>query len=109
MFGGIAAVVFLIVTIQLSGTLLLISALGVVLMLVGAVLLALFSWSDRVIHLFNRIFNSKYLSRFTGGLMGKLEDYKQSAQRTRKAIPEIAGITLMCWILKGFEWFFLGF
>jgi uncharacterized membrane protein YdbT with pleckstrin-like domain len=81
-FGGILAVVFLIETIQLNGTLLWVSAIGVVLMLVGAVLLALFSWSDRVIHLFDRIFNSKYLARFTGGLMGKLGECKQSAQHT---------------------------
>ncbi|MGD6810886.1 MAG: lysylphosphatidylglycerol synthase transmembrane domain-containing protein [Candidatus Bathyarchaeia archaeon] len=107
-FGGILAVVFLIETIQLSGTLLWISVLGVVLMLVGAVLLALLSWSDRVLRLFNRIFNSKFLARFTGGLMGKLEEYKQSANHTRKSIPEIAGLTMLCWLLKGFEWYFLG-
>jgi uncharacterized protein (TIRG00374 family) len=107
-FGGILAVVFLIVTINLSGTLLWISSLGVVLMLAGALLLALLSWSDRVIRLFNRIANSKYLARFTGGLMGKLEEYKQSAHRTRNAIPEIALLTMFCWILKGFEWWFLG-
>lgn len=107
-FGGILAVAFLIETIQLSGSLLWISVVGVVLMLVGAVLLALLSWSDRVLHLFNRIFNSKYLARFTGGLMGKLEDYKQSAHHTRKSIPEIACLTMLCWILKGFEWYFLG-
>jgi uncharacterized protein (TIRG00374 family) len=40
--------------------------------------------------------------------MGKLEEYKQSAVRTRKAIPEIAVITMSCWILKGFEWYFIG-
>ncbi len=107
-FGGILAVIFLIETIQLSGTLLWISALGVVLMLVGAVLLALLSWSDRVLRLFNRIFNSKYLARFTGGLIGKLEEYKHNARHTRKSIPEIAAITMLCWILKGFEWYFLG-
>jgi uncharacterized protein (TIRG00374 family) len=107
-FGGVLAVIFLIVTINLSGTLLWVSSLGVVLMLVGAVLLALLTWSDRVIRLFNRIANSKYLVRFTGGLMGKLEEYKQSAHRTRRAIPEIAFLTLLCWFLKGFEWYFLG-
>jgi glycosyltransferase 2 family protein len=107
-FGGILAVVFLIETIQLSGTLLWVSIVGVALMLVGAILLALFSWSDRVIHIFNRISNSKYLARFTGGLMGKLEEYKQSAQHTRKSIPEIAALTMLCWTLKGFEWYFLG-
>ncbi len=106
--GGVLAVIFLIVTINLSGTLLWVSSLGVVLMLVGAVLLALLTWSDRVIRLFNRIANSKYLARFTGGLMGKLEEYKQSARRTRRAIPEIAFLTLLCWFLKGFEWYFLG-
>jgi len=40
--------------------------------------------------------------------MGKLEEYKQSARKTQKAIPEITLLTLMCWILKGFEWNFLG-
>ena len=107
-FGGILAVIYLIATVNLGGTLLWISALGVVLMLVGAVLLALLSWSERVIHLFNRVVNSKYLARFTGGLMGKLEEYRESAHRTRKAIPEIAFLTMLCWVLKGFEWYFLG-
>jgi uncharacterized protein (TIRG00374 family) len=107
-FGGILAVTYLIVTVNLGGTLLWVSALGVVLMLVGAVLLALLSWSERVIRLFNRIANSKYLARFTGGLMGKLEEYRESAHRTRKAIPEIAALTMLCWVLKGFEWYFLG-
>ena len=40
--------------------------------------------------------------------MGKLEDYKESARKTRKAIPEIVLLTMLCWILKGFEWYFLG-
>jgi uncharacterized protein (TIRG00374 family) len=40
--------------------------------------------------------------------MGKLEEYKDSSKKTRKAIPEIVGLTMICWILKGFEWYFLG-
>ena len=40
--------------------------------------------------------------------MGKLEEYKDSAQKTHKAIPEISLLTFACWILKGFEWYFLG-
>ncbi len=107
-FGGVLAVTFLVETVHLSGFLLWISALGIVLMLVGAILLALLSWSDRVIRVFNRIANSKYLARFTGGLISKLEEYKQSAHRTRKSIPEIAALTAACWLLKGFEWYFLG-
>ena len=40
--------------------------------------------------------------------MGKLEEYKESSHSTRRAIPEITILTFACWILKGFEWYFLG-
>ena len=40
--------------------------------------------------------------------MGKLEEYKESSNSTQKAIPEILGLTMVCWIIKGFEWYFLG-
>jgi uncharacterized protein (TIRG00374 family) len=85
-----------------------VAALGITLMLVGAIVLALFTWSKRAISLFDKIANSRYLRRFTGGLMGKLEEYKQSSHSTRCAIPEISILTFACWILKGFEWWFLG-
>lgn len=110
-FGGVLALIFLVETVDLLAadrTLFILSSLGVALMLVGAVFLAALTWSQRVISLFNRIVNSRFLSRFTGGLIGRIEEYKQSAQRTRKAIPEIAFLTSVCWILKGFEWYFLG-
>jgi uncharacterized protein (TIRG00374 family) len=85
-----------------------IAGLGIGLMLTGAVILALFTWSKRAISIFDRIANSRYLKRFTGGLMGKLEEYKESSHSTRRAIPEISILTFACWILKGFEWYFLG-
>jgi glycosyltransferase 2 family protein len=81
--------------------------LGIALMAAGAALLAAFSWSERAISIFDRIANSKYLKRFTGGIMGKLEEYKDSAQNTRSEIPKIFLMSLPCWILKGFEWYFL--
>jgi glycosyltransferase 2 family protein len=87
---------------------LLIAGLGIGLMLVGAIVLALFTWSKRAISVFDRIAKSRYLKRFTGGLMGKLEEYKESSHSTRSAIPEIILLTMLCWILKGFEWWFLG-
>ena len=86
---------------------LLMAALGVALMLTGAILLAALTWSERAISLFNRIANWRFLKKLTGGLMGKLEEYQESSRRNRKAIPEILGLTMLCWILKGFEWYFL--
>jgi len=86
----------------------LIAGFGIGLMLLGATVLALFTWSKKAINIFNKIVNIRFIKRFTGGLISKLEEYKDSAHNTQKAIPEILGLTLICWILKGFEWWFLG-
>ncbi len=107
--GGVGALIFLVQTVHLEAWQFGIAALGVGLMLTGAIVLAAMSWSARVIALVNRIANWRFLKRFTGGIMGKLEEYKDSAQKTRRAIPEIIFITMLCWILKGFEWYFLGY
>jgi glycosyltransferase 2 family protein len=121
--GGIGAVILLVTTVprstwddvfkhvQIAGVNagLLIAILGISLMAVGAAILAAFTWSKRAISIFDKIANSRYLKRFTGGIMGKLEEYKESSSSTSKAIPEIVGLTVLCWILKGFEWWFLGY
>jgi uncharacterized protein (TIRG00374 family) len=117
--GGVGAVVFLVQIVppqnwNMFGSFagvnlgLFIAGIGIALMLTGALVLAAFTWSQKAMGLFDRIANSRFLKRFTGGIMGKLEEYKDSAQKTRRAIPEIAVITLACWVLKGFEWYFLG-
>lgn len=119
--GGICAIIYLVKYVPTSvwnhlfptqilgvNVGLLIAVLGVALMMTGASVLAAFTWSKRAISLFDRIANSRYLKRFTGGLMGKLEEYKESSHSTSRAIPEIILLTAACWILKGFEWYFLG-
>ena len=119
--GGLGAVIFLVQTVpaQTWNTLfpqtvaginigILVAGLGISLMLVGAVVLAAFTWSKRAITIFDRLTNLKFLKRFTGGLMDKLEEYKESSHSTRRVIPEIIGLTMICWILKGLEWYFLG-
>jgi glycosyltransferase 2 family protein len=119
--GGVGAVIYLVNMVPLAtwnelfpGSLLginigiIVAALGIALMLTGAIVLAAFTWSKRAIGLFDRIANWRFLKRFTGGIMGKLEEYKDSSQSTQRAIPEILGLTMVCWILKGFEWYFIG-
>ncbi|MCW4009331.1 MAG: flippase-like domain-containing protein [Candidatus Bathyarchaeota archaeon] len=117
--GGVGAVIFLLQVVPFSrwqqefptflgvNSGLFVAGLGITLMLIGAIILAAFTWSKRAISLFNRIANWRFLKRFTGGLIGKLEEFKESSQKNRKAIPEILGLTMACWILKGFEWYFL--
>jgi len=120
--GGIGAVIYLVKFVPTSvwnqlfptqilgvNVGLLIAALGIGLMMAGAIILAAFTWSKRAISLFDRIANSRLLKRFAGGLMGRLEEYKESAHSTGRAIPEIVILTVACWIIKGFEWYFLGY
>ncbi len=120
--GGVGAIIFLVTYVpaetwnsvfnaQIAGINvgLLVALLGVSLMMVGALVLAAFTWSKRAISIFDKIAKWKLIKRFTGGLIGKLEEYKESSSSTSKAIPEIIALTMACWILKGFEWWFLGY
>jgi len=120
--GGVGAIIYLVKFVptqtwntifptQIAGVNvgLIIAVLGVSLMMFGAIILAAFTWSKRAISIFDRIANTRYLKRFTGGLMGRLEEYKESSNSTSKAIPEIVILTAACWIIKGFEWYFLGY
>lgn len=115
--GGIGAVFFLIefvtpaswqafqVATGING--LIVAGLGIALMLVGALVLAAITWSEKALAIFSRIANWRFLKRFTGGLVGKLGEFRDSSKQNSKAIPEIIGLTLVCWVLKGFEWYFL--
>lgn len=120
--GGVGAVLYLVNTVPIAtwntlfpGTLfginigIIVAAFGIALMLTGAIVLAAITWSKRAITLFNRIANWRFLKRFTGGIMSKLEEYKESSHSTQKAIPAILGLTMICWVLKGLEWLFLGY
>jgi len=120
--GGIGAVILLVTTVpkntwnsifptQIAGINIgiLVAVLGISLMMAGAIILAAFTWSQRAISIFDRIANWRFLKKFAGGLMGKLEEYKESSGATGKAIPEILVLSASCWILKGFEWWFLGY
>ena len=119
--GGVGAVILLVETVPtatwdalfpqtIAGVNIgiIIAVLGIALMLVGAIVLAAFTWSERAIAIFDRIANWRFLKRFSGGILGKLEEYKESAHSTQRAIPEILALTMVCWFLKGFEWYFLG-
>jgi uncharacterized protein (TIRG00374 family) len=106
--GGAAAIAFLLSRAPLPRQILVLAAIGIGLMMLGAFALAALIWSPRLGALFKRIAASKYLVRFTGRFVSKLEEFGEHAMKTRSSIPLIAVITLLSWILKGFEWYFLG-
>jgi len=106
--GGALALVFLLNQTKITGELLWIGALGIGLMLLGGFALAAIIWSPKIAVLIEKIAGSRFLVRFTGGIMGKLEEFGRNAMRIQSAVPEIALFSVCSWILKGFEWYFLG-
>jgi glycosyltransferase 2 family protein len=106
--GGVLALVFLLNRTSMTRELFWIGLIGVGLMLLGAFVLAAIIWSPRTAGLIRKIAGSKLLARHTAGVMAKLEEFGENAMKTRSGIPEIALISTLSWIFKGFEWYFLG-
>jgi hypothetical protein len=106
--GGALALIFLLNQASMTRELFWVGFVGIGLMLLGGFVLAAIIWSPRAAALIRKIAGSKLLARFTAGIMAKLEEFGENAMKTRNAIPEIALISTLSWILKGFEWYFLG-
>jgi glycosyltransferase 2 family protein len=106
--GGALALVFLLNQMSMTRELFWIGLIGIGLMLLGGFVLAAIIWSPRAAALIREIAGSKLLVRFTHGIMTKLEEFGKNAMKTRSGIPEIALISTLSWVLKGFEWYFLG-
>jgi hypothetical protein len=106
--GGALALIFLLNQTNLTRELFWIASIGIGLMLLGGFALAAIIWFRRTANLIRRIAGFKPISRFTARIIGKLESFAENAIKTRSAIPEIAFITFLSWIMKGFEWYYLG-
>ena len=106
--GGALAVIFLFNRTSFPPQLVWIGSIGIGLMMLGGFALAAIIWSPRTAGLIRRIANWKLLAQFTRGMMAKLDEFGENATKTRSAIPEILIITILSWVLKGFEWYFLG-
>ncbi len=106
--GGALALIYLFNQAIFTREVLWIGAIGVGLMLLGGFALAAIIWSPRAAAIIRKIAGWRFLARFTKGIMGKLEEFGENAMKTRSVIPEITVISTLSWVLKGFEWYFLG-
>jgi uncharacterized protein (TIRG00374 family) len=106
--GGALALIFLFNRTSFPQQLVWVGSIGIGLMLLGGFTLAAIIWSPRSAALIRRIANWKLLAHFTRGMMAKLDQFGENAAKTRSAIPEILIISMLSWVLKGFEWYFLG-
>jgi len=106
--GGALALIYLLKFATFSPELVWIGAIGVGLMMLGGVTLAALIWSPRLAAVIRKIVDSKLLGKFMHRISARLDEFAANAMKTRAAIPEILGITILSWILKGCEWYFLG-
>jgi len=106
--GGALALIFLLNLTSLTRELVWVGVIGVGLMMLGGFALAAIIWSPRAAGTIRKIAGWKIIARFTSPIMGKLEEFGENAMKTRSLIPEITLFSVTCWILKGFEWYFLG-
>jgi hypothetical protein len=106
--GGAFALLYLLNHTSLTPELLWISSIGIGLMLLGGFALAAIIWSPRTASLIRKIASLNVVARFTTGIIRKLDEFRENAMKTQSAIPMIIFITSLSWILKGFEWYFLG-
>ncbi len=106
--GGIMAVIFLLYETHLTHEVFALVSVGVGLMLVGGLVLAAIIWCPTVASLFRKVVSSKLIVRYMSRVVMKFEMFEENALKIRNAIPEIALISLLSWVAKGFEWYFLG-
>ena len=106
--GGAGAVIFLLSRTSLPRQIIVIAVAGIGLMMLGSFVLAALIWSPSIAAWIRQIAAKRYLARVTGRFVSKLEEFGANAMKTRRAIPMIMLITLLSWMLKGFEWYFLG-
>jgi len=106
--GGAGAVMFLLSRASLPRQIIVIAIGGIGLMMLGSFVLAALIWSPTIAAWIRQVAAKRYLARFTARFLSKLEEFGDNAMKTRGAIPMITLITLLSWMLKGFEWYFLG-
>lgn len=96
------AVLGILFFISFFKNLLPLAVLGVAVMVLGAVSIVLILRMGRIPNLLGKI---PFMKRFLSKL---LEAQTSAKQLGRKIIVELVAFTLILWVVKGFEWYFIG-
>ncbi|MEM2122322.1 MAG: lysylphosphatidylglycerol synthase transmembrane domain-containing protein [Candidatus Bathyarchaeia archaeon] len=108
MFGGAIAIAYLASEIQLSRSLFILSIVGVALMLLGSGLIAAAMWWRKAGGILEFICRIPLLDRLGAPLLDKISEFQREAVKVKVVIHEITLLTVASWIVKGFEWYFIG-
>jgi uncharacterized protein (TIRG00374 family) len=108
MVGGILALVYLVSIVNLSGDILIISAFGIALMLFGAILIFIIMWWSKAIKLIMIFERIPFIGKITKIVSSKILAFQKEAYKLKNLIAPILILTLISWVVKGVEWYFIG-
>ena len=108
MIGGAMAIAYLTSKVKLSQDIFILSIIAVILMLIGSGLIALAMWWRKAARIFEHMYRIPLLGRLASLLMGRILEFQKEAEKVKSVIHEITLLTVASWIVKGFEWYFIG-
>ncbi|MBS7656149.1 flippase-like domain-containing protein [Candidatus Bathyarchaeota archaeon] len=108
MIGGLMAAFYLASKVYLAKELLALSILGIALMFLGGLAIALSMWSKRLYGVIKAFSCKPLIGKIISYLLSKTLSFQSEAEKFKSAIPIVAVLTLISWIIKGLEWFFIG-
>lgn len=108
MVGGVIAMGYLVSRVEVSREILIISIIGMVLMCIGSVVIAASMWSKRLTGFLTFLTRLPLINRVFKALFVKIKDFQDSSSKVKEGIFEITVLSLVSWVVKGVEWWFIG-
>jgi hypothetical protein len=106
--GSIGALVFLAYVVELNPTVLYLTISGILLVLVFTCLMAFALWSKKAIHVVKLLTKIPLIGKLIKSILNEIEEFQHEAKIMRSLYPQLIGLTLITWLLKGLEWTFIG-
>jgi len=106
--GSVLAVIFLSSIIKIDAALLWLVALGITIVVIFAFLMAFMLWSKKAEGIICHLVKIPIVGKLFSKLVNKLCAFQHDAGKIKSVYPQLIGLTAITWIVKGFEWTFLG-
>ncbi|MEM2576863.1 MAG: lysylphosphatidylglycerol synthase transmembrane domain-containing protein [Candidatus Bathyarchaeia archaeon] len=108
MVGGLIAISYLISKIYLTQEVITFSILGIALMFFSGLLIALSMWSKKLYEAIERFSEKPLIGRVVSFILDKASTFQSEAEKFKSVILIVTVLTLISWMIRGFEWYFIG-
>jgi hypothetical protein len=106
--GGTLAIAYITSRVHLSQELFILSIIGLALMSFASVLIAAAMWWTKATGFLEYLSKVPLLGRIVSFFLGKISEFQRESEKVKSVIYEILILTLISWVVKGFEWYFIG-